>query len=116
MKKFTIAEAINRHMSENTDYTRLFEQDLFDLGFYRPIRFDKQTPHTRDELYIIAEGSGDFICGSEARSFSTGDIFFVPAGVEHQFTKFSDDFATWVVFFTLTLPPSFIQLQLESGG
>ena len=99
MKKFTIAEAINLHVSENTDYSRMFEQNAFDLGFYRPSRVDKQTPHSRDELYIIAAGSGDFVCGGETRSFSPGDIFFVPAGVEHQFIKFSSDFATWVVFF-----------------
>jgi len=99
MIKFTIAEAIDRHVSANTDYTRLFEQDSFDVGFYRPIRFDKQTPHARDEIYIIAAGSGDFRCGDETQSFSSGDILFVPAGVEHGFIKFSYDFATWVVFF-----------------
>jgi mannose-6-phosphate isomerase-like protein (cupin superfamily) len=99
MNKFTIGEAINRHMTANSDYTQLFERGTFDIGFYRPIRFDKQTPHTRDELYIIAAGSGDFSCGGETQSFSCGDIFFVPAGVEHGFMKFTYDFATWVVFF-----------------
>jgi mannose-6-phosphate isomerase-like protein (cupin superfamily) len=101
MNKFTITDATNRHLSANSDYTRLFEQGSFDIGFYRPIRFDKQTPHTRDELYIVAAGSGDFSCGGETQSFSTGDIFFVPAGVEHGFMKFTYDFATWVVFFRI---------------
>ena len=99
MNKFTIDEAINRRMAANSDYTRLFGQGSFDIGFYRLIRFDKQTPHSRDELYIIAAGSGDFFCGRETKSFSTGDIFFVPAGVAHGFVKFTYDFATWVVFF-----------------
>jgi mannose-6-phosphate isomerase-like protein (cupin superfamily) len=98
MHKFTLVEAIDRHMSANTDYTQLFERDAFDIGFYRPIRFDPQTPHAKDELYFIAEGSGDFVCGDQTRRFSTGDIFFVPAGAEHRFTNFSHDFATWVVF------------------
>jgi len=44
-------------------------------------------------------GSGDFVCGSETRAFAPGDVFFVPAGIEHRFMKFSYDFATWVVFF-----------------
>ena len=26
-------------------------------------------------------------------------VLFVPAGVEHRFDDFSDDFAAWVVFF-----------------
>ena len=30
--------------------------------------------------------------------FAAGDCFFVPAGVEHRFTRFSPDFAAWVVF------------------
>jgi uncharacterized protein YjlB len=27
------------------------------------------------------------------------DVLFVPAGVEHRFEGFSDDFAVWVFFF-----------------
>jgi len=26
-------------------------------------------------------------------------MLFVPAGVEHRFENFSDDFATWVIFY-----------------
>jgi mannose-6-phosphate isomerase-like protein (cupin superfamily) len=99
MDKFTITDAISRHMSANSDYTRLFERNTFDIGFYRPIRFDKQTPHTRDELYVIAAGSGEFFCGRETQSFATGDVFFVPAGIAHGFTKFTYDFAAWVILF-----------------
>jgi mannose-6-phosphate isomerase-like protein (cupin superfamily) len=99
MMNFSIAEAVGRLMSDNTDYARLFERDSFDIGMYRPVKVDQQTPHSRDEVYIIAAGSGEFVCGDENRTFSTGDVFFVPAGVEHRFTKFSYDFATWVIFF-----------------
>ena len=99
MIKFSIAEAVARLMSENTDYARLFERESFDIGMYRPAKIDRQTPHERDELYIVAAGSGEFVCGGEGRAFSTGDVFFVPAGVEHRFSKFSYDFATWVIFF-----------------
>lgn len=99
MLKITIADAVGRLVQENTDYMRLLEQDSFDMGIYRPARVDPQTPHARDEVYVIAAGSGDFVCGNETRTFVPGDVFFVPAGVEHHFTKFSYDFATWVVFF-----------------
>jgi mannose-6-phosphate isomerase-like protein (cupin superfamily) len=99
MEKFSIAEAIDRHLTSNTDYTRLIEKPAFDVGFYRPIRYDKQTPHSRDELYVVAEGSGTFVCGGETTPFKEGDLFFVPAGVAHCFKDFSYDFATWVIFF-----------------
>ena len=29
----------------------------------------------------------------------TGEALFVPAGVEHRFEDFTDDFAAWVVFY-----------------
>ena len=99
MLKITIAEAVSRLTQENTDYMRLLDQESFDVGIYRPARVDPQTPHARDELYIVAAGSGDFVCGSETRAFALGDVFFVPAGIEHRFMKFSYDFAAWVVFF-----------------
>ena len=98
MQKISFAEAVARLMSSNTDYMRLFGKDAFDVGIYRPVRVDKQTPHTRDELYIIAAGTGDFTCGGATSSFATGDVIFVPARVEHRFLKFSPDFATWVLF------------------
>jgi mannose-6-phosphate isomerase-like protein (cupin superfamily) len=99
MLKITIADAVGRLTQENTDYMRLLERESFDMGIYRPARVDAQTPHARDELYIVAAGSGDFVCGTETRTFAAGDVFFVPAGIEHRFMKFSYDFATWAVFF-----------------
>jgi mannose-6-phosphate isomerase-like protein (cupin superfamily) len=38
------------------------------------------------------------LCGDESRPFSQGDIFVVAAGVEHHFTDFSNNFATWTIF------------------
>jgi mannose-6-phosphate isomerase-like protein (cupin superfamily) len=34
----------------------------------------------------------------ERRPFKPHDVIFVPAGMEHRFEGFSDDFQTWVVF------------------
>ena len=99
MDKFTFAHAMHKLSIFKTDYGGLFERDTFDLGFYQPKGADLQTPHSKDELYFIASGSGKFICGNEMQPFSTGDVFFVPAGVAHKFVDFSNDFAAWVVFF-----------------
>ena len=32
-------------------------------------------------------------------SFKENDVLFVPAGIEHRFENFTDDFATWVIFY-----------------
>ena len=36
---------------------------------------------------------------AERHRFAPGDLLFVPAGVEHRFEEFSDDFAAWVFFY-----------------
>jgi mannose-6-phosphate isomerase-like protein (cupin superfamily) len=99
MLKLNLREALGRLAETESDYVRLIEQQKFDLGLYQPIVIDPQTPHARDELYIVAAGTGRFVCADETRSFGPGDVFFVAAGTEHRFVDFSSDFATWVIFF-----------------
>jgi mannose-6-phosphate isomerase-like protein (cupin superfamily) len=48
---------------------------------------------------VIAKGRGRFDNGGEVVDFGPGDALFVPAGRAHRFIDFSDDFATWVVFY-----------------
>jgi mannose-6-phosphate isomerase-like protein (cupin superfamily) len=69
------------------------------VKYYAPRESDEQTPHTRDELYVVARGSGWFVKGDRRHPFSVGDVLFVPAGVPHHFEDFTDDFGTWVVFY-----------------
>jgi mannose-6-phosphate isomerase-like protein (cupin superfamily) len=33
------------------------------------------------------------------KSIQEKDVLFVPAGVEHRFENFTDDFTTWVIFY-----------------
>ena len=80
-------------------FTELFRHGSLAVEVYRPIDQDLQTPHDRDEIYIIISGYGDFISDGQQYSFGEGDFFFVPAGTEHHFENFSEDFSTWVIFF-----------------
>lgn len=66
---------------------------------YAPRGSDPQQPHTRDELYIVMRGSGDFVNGETRERFAPGDALFVPAGVAHRFEDFTEDLAVWVVFY-----------------
>ena len=76
-----------------------FEKDGVRLVYFAPRGTDYQTSHEEDEFYFIARGNGQLLIGGERYDCTTGDAFFVPAGVEHRFERFSDDFATWAVFF-----------------
>ena len=69
------------------------------MGLYAPTGVDPQTPHPRDELYVVMRGAGWFVNGDTREPFGPGDILHVPAGVQHRFEEFTDDFATWVVFY-----------------
>ncbi len=79
-------------------YGVLLEHGTMELGFYRPVGTDDQGPHDQDEIYIVHTGTGVFELGEERIEFGPGDALFVPAGVAHRFVEFSEDFATWVVF------------------
>jgi hypothetical protein len=80
-------------------FSVLFQRGDLSIELYAPRGEDTQLPHTRDELYIIASGSGVFRRADQACEFRAADLLFVPAHVEHRFESFSDDFRTWVIFF-----------------
>jgi mannose-6-phosphate isomerase-like protein (cupin superfamily) len=77
----------------------VYEHGTLLLKLFAPRGHDPQPPHTRDELYFVASGSGWFVNGSERHPVATGDALFVPAGVVHRFEEFGNDFAVWVVFY-----------------
>lgn len=81
------------------EFVTLFEHGSASVEIYRPRGVDRQKPHDRDEIYVIISGSGFFMNGAHRRPFVAGEVLFVEAGAEHRFEEFSDDFATWVLFY-----------------
>lgn len=77
----------------------IFAHGSMQAELYQPRGSDPQTPHDRDEIYIVARGSGRFFNGHEEIGVRAGSLIFVGAGAEHRFLDFSDDFATWVIFY-----------------
>ncbi|MBK7409680.1 MAG: DinB family protein [Saprospirales bacterium] len=99
--RFSMARAVKEleKQANRSPFVQLMNEQEFTVEWYAPQGVDSQTPHLEDELYIVASGSGTFENGGQSVPFSAGDVLFVPAGQEHRFINFSDDFATWVVFF-----------------
>ncbi len=77
----------------------LFRHGTLTVKLYAPRGADGQNPHTRDEIYVIATGTGRFQREGKDVGFGPGDVLFVAAGEEHRFVDFTDDFATWVFFY-----------------
>ena len=85
--------------TRDTVFTTLFEHGSLRVEIYRPVASDLQQPHSKDEAYVVISGSGMFMNGGVRQPFIPGEVLFVPAGVEHRFEDFTEDFATWVFFF-----------------
>ena len=100
MRKATVAEATERLPGPGGERSaKVLGHGSMEVKIYAPRGTDPQTPHTRDELYVVVSGSGEFANGPERHSFGPGDVLFVPAGVEHRFEDFADNLVVWVVFY-----------------
>jgi mannose-6-phosphate isomerase-like protein (cupin superfamily) len=80
-------------------FVGVFRHGSLEVEYYAPRGEDPQDPHTRDEVYVVVSGHGEFVHEGERSTFARGDCLFVAAGVEHRFENFSDDFGAWVFFY-----------------
>ena len=80
-------------------FASLFQHGTLAVEIFAPRREDTQKPHTRDEVYFVAQGKGEFVHGVARQAVGPGDFLFVPAGAVHRFENFDDDLALWVLFY-----------------
>lgn len=97
--QISVDQALQELRKGTLPFVELLRRNSFSVEIYKPVKIDKQKPHDRDEVYVVIAGSGTFINGKKEWAFKPGDLLFVPAGVEHRFVDFTDDFSTWVIFF-----------------
>jgi predicted GNAT family N-acyltransferase/mannose-6-phosphate isomerase-like protein (cupin superfamily) len=116
----TVADGMNQlPTSEGKRFASMLQHGSLLVELYAPRDVDGQTPHSRDEAYVVAKGSGFFVNGDERHPFQAGDFLFVPAGVVHRFEDFTDDLAVWVIFYGpeggegARLPFTFRQMSAE---
>jgi mannose-6-phosphate isomerase-like protein (cupin superfamily) len=76
-----------------------FDDGEVELRHFAPKGQDTQSPHDRDELYIVISGTARFRRKDETVRCAAGDVLFVAAHEEHRFLDFSSEFALWVVFY-----------------
>lgn len=110
----TAADARSTPNDPGRSTALMLSHGTMELRWFEPKQADPQTPHDRDELYVIVAGSGTFmravdagpfddlalpLSGEDRVPFGPGDALFVPAGAVHRFEEFTDDFAAWIVFY-----------------
>jgi mannose-6-phosphate isomerase-like protein (cupin superfamily) len=99
-RRVTVAEALAQLPGPAGErWAIVLEHGTLEVEVYAPRGTDPQKPHTRDELYVVVAGRGEFVNGPNRARFVPGDVLFVPAGVTHRFEDFSDDLAVWVMFY-----------------
>ena len=106
MSRFGIARFVSKAQAlkavptpDGKRFRELFRHGSLEVEIYRPVGIDPQSPHTRDEAYVVIEGTGTFVIESNRVTLGPGDFLFAPAHVPHRFEDFSDDFAVWVLFY-----------------
>jgi mannose-6-phosphate isomerase-like protein (cupin superfamily) len=77
----------------------IFSRGTLVVEVYAPVDRDPQKPHTRDEVYFVTRGKGQFFDGERRHAVEAGSFLFVAAGQTHRFEDFSPDFTVWVVFY-----------------
>ena len=97
--KFPVEESMSALKRSGNLFAELFRDKNITVEIYKPERMDLQAPHDRNELYMIISGSGNFRMNDEVSQFKTGDLLIVPQGAIHRFENFTEDFATWVIFY-----------------
>jgi mannose-6-phosphate isomerase-like protein (cupin superfamily) len=71
-------------------FVELLRHGSMSVEYFTPTGVDTQEPHEQDELYVVVSGHGEFVNGPVRHRFATGDVMFVPAGVEHRFESARD--------------------------
>lgn len=98
--RISASEALARLSGEEGErFAKVFQHGTLEVEIYAPRGVDPQTPHAQDEVYVVISGTGTFLRAGERVPVGPGDFLFAPAGVEHRFEDFSDDFAVWVLFY-----------------
>jgi mannose-6-phosphate isomerase-like protein (cupin superfamily) len=99
-RRATLAAALSRLPGPQGErFATVFEHGSLLVEVYAPRGTDPQKPHTRDEVYVVVEGSGEFVVGQSRQPFGPSDLLFTAAGETHRFENFSDDLVVWVIFY-----------------
>jgi mannose-6-phosphate isomerase-like protein (cupin superfamily) len=99
-KHISLAEALSSLSETSTTRSvELFRHGTLLVKWYAPRGTDLQQPHSRDEVYVVARGSGDFVHAGSRVRFAAGDFLFAAANVVHRFENFTGDLGLWVLFY-----------------
>ena len=96
---FTVSDGLARMPGPDHDqYDILFRHGTMTVGLYAPRGIDDQTPHTKDEIYVVMTGQATIVTPDGSAAVGPGAVIYVPAGEVHRFVEITDDLTLLVVF------------------
>jgi mannose-6-phosphate isomerase-like protein (cupin superfamily) len=99
-RRITVDEALRGIPGpEGERFATAFLHGSLEVELYAPSGSDPQSPHLRDEVYVVVSGSGIYLSDAGRQPFGRGDLLFAPAGVVHRFEEFTHDLIVWVLFY-----------------
>lgn len=99
-RKVTVAEALAQLPGPNGErFAPVFGHGTLLVEILAPPSRVPLPPHSRDEVYIVVQGTGELVNDGARMRLEPGDFMFVPAGVEHHFENFADDLTIWAIFY-----------------
>jgi mannose-6-phosphate isomerase-like protein (cupin superfamily) len=99
-RQVSLQEALAKLPGEHGErFVSLFTHGSLQIEIYQPRGVDPQQPHTRDEVYVVVQGEGEYVCEGVRHVVGPGDFLFAAAGEAHRFERFTDDLAVWVMFY-----------------
>jgi len=99
-RRVTLVEALARLPGPKGErFAEVLTHGSLVVEIFAPRGRDTQQPHTRDEVYVVISGRGEFVNDDDRHPFVPGDVLFVPAHVPHRFENFTEDLTAWVFFY-----------------
>ncbi len=98
LTRVTVAEAETLPLPPGRFSALALEAPGLEARWYCPPNPDPQTPHERDEVYVVVRGTGQFERDGVRVPFGPGDLLFAAKGDTHRFVGHSPETAVWVVF------------------
>jgi mannose-6-phosphate isomerase-like protein (cupin superfamily) len=98
-RRIGVEQAVRHLAPGRPPFAKMFEHGTLSVEIFSPKGSDDQQPHSRDEIYVVVHGHGEFVHGETREQFKSGDFIFIPAGLTHRFENFDDDLVVWVMFY-----------------
>lgn len=100
VETFAADELAAQQRADGRAYSSFARSGSLEAGLYllQTGAEDRQTPHARDEIYVVLDGTATLTVGDSRVDMAAGSAIFVRAGTDHHLEAVDGDVSVVVVF------------------